>query len=458
MNDQLQTVENTAVLYSGAGEEGEPLDGAPAPRPGSAFFPPPPMSLEETALPASLIEQLILKTLYFAGELIGRDIADLLGLHFSVIAPLIELFRRRRLFEVKGSLGFGDVSAVFALSEAGRIRAREYLEENQYVGPAPVPLSEYGLSVRQQRFQTGWLTRQALCSTYSSMVLPPEVLTQLGPALNSGKSLLIYGQPGNGKTYLAHSITSLDSPPVFLPHAVECSGQIIRLFDPIYHLRVDAADSWRSEGYDGRWAHCRRPFIVTGGELTLAMLDLGYNAASKVYDAPLQMKANNGVYLIDDFGRQRATPAEIFNRWIVPMERGVDYLSFQNGLKVEVPFDALLIFSTNLNPASLGDEAFLRRIEYKMLMRNPSPEEFEKIFRQVCDQRRLKCADSLISRFLETHYLKIRKPMRRCHPRDIISHALDILLFEQLPMELTAELLDQAFHGCFVENSEDAAS
>ena len=205
---------------------------------------------------------------------------------------------------------------------------------------------------------------------------------------------------------------------------------------------------------DGRWMKCRRPFIVTGGELTLDMLDLNYNATSKVYDAPYQLKANNGIYLIDDFGRQRCTPAEVLNRWIVPMERRVDYLSFISGGKMTVPFEAFLVFSTNLKPHQLGDEAFLRRIQYKMLLRSPQEDEFERIFKGFCASRELECPDGLVDRFIAAHYQPSGKPFRRCHPRDVISHAIDLLHFEGLPYELTDDVLDRAFESCFLQEEE----
>ena len=212
-----------------------------------------------------------------------------------------------------------------------------------------------------------------------------DVLAQIGPAVNSNKSFLIYGQPGNGKTALAESLFRVETSPVYMPYAVECQGNIIQIYDPIYHQKIEDEKSLLSAlstelPYDGRWFKCNRPFIITGGELTLEMLDLSFNKHSKVYDAPFQLKANNGIYLIDDFGRQKANPAEILNRWIVPMEKHVDYLSFQAGGKMTVPFEAFLIFSTNLRPEQLGDEAFLRRIQYKMFLRSPKAPEFIQIF------------------------------------------------------------------------------
>ena len=233
---------------------------------------------------------------------------------------------------------------------------------------------------------------------------------------------------------------------------------IVQVFDPIYHQPInDGAERSAifEPTHDERWVKCRRPFIVTGGELTLDMLDLTYNATSKVYDAPYQLKANNGIYLIDDFGRQRCTPAEVLNRWIVPMERRVDYLTFRTGGKMTVPFEAFLIFSTNLKPAQLGDEAFLRRIQYKMLMRSPDESEFKQIFKSFCTSRELPCPAGLVDTFIAKYYRPTGKPFRRCHPRDVLSHAIDLIHFEKLPFQLTEELLDRAFESCFVQDVEE---
>src|ERR1700730_5470503 len=425
-----------------------------------AFIPPIPQNIGETGISEGSIEDLILKTLYSRGETIGRDLAAALGLKFSLIEPRVEFLKNQRHIQVKGSLGFGSVSAVFGLSEAGRTRVRECLEQNQYVGPAPVPIDQYITAVRAQRLKRGWLTLDALKKAYQGMIVSQEVLCQIGPAVNSGKSLRIYGQPGNGKTYLAEALCGVNDSPIYVPHAIEYQGNIIKVFDPVYHAQVDQggdlASSVTSEAsHDGRWVRCRRPFIVTGGELSISMLDLGYNSISKVYDAPFQLKANNGIYLIDDFGRQRSSPAELLNRWIVPMDRRVDYLSFHTGGKVEVPFDAFVIFSTNLQPHQLGDEAFLRRIQYKMLLKSPDREEFVQIFQTYCASQGLECSEDLVSCFIEKHYTVTGKRFRRCHPRDVISHAIDLIGFEQLPMELTETVLDRAFESCFVSSETD---
>jgi SpoVK/Ycf46/Vps4 family AAA+-type ATPase len=289
------------------------------------------------------------------------------------------------------------------------------------------------------------------------LVVERDILAQIGPAVNSHKSFLIYGLPGNGKSALAESLFRVESAPVFMPYAIECQGNIIQVFDPIYHQKIEEEESVLTtlssdHAYDHRWFRCKRPFIVTGGELTLDMLDLSYNKVSKVYDAPFQVKANNGIYLIDDFGRQKATPAEILNRWIVPMERRIDYLSFESGGKMTVPFEAFLIFSTNLRPDNLGDEAFLRRIQYKMFLRNPRGPEFIEIFERYALSRELQSPRELTQTFVDKHYGQAKRSFRRCHPRDVISHAIDIINFESLPWKLTEDILDRAFHSCFVEN------
>jgi len=423
----------------------------------SAVVPPVPETIEETGIPPSIIEQLILKYLYFRGELVGREIASLLGFQFSLIDEILENFKRQHFVAVKKSLGMGNISGVFMLTETGRNLAREFLENNQYAGPAPVPLYQYSEVVRRQKLRENWLSPELLVKAFKHLVVEADILAQIGPAVNASKSFLIYGQPGNGKTALAESLFRVETEAIYMPYAVECQGNIIQIYDPIYHQKIEDQESVLTAlrvnlPHDGRWFKCRRPFIITGGELTLDMLDLSYNKVSKVYDAPFQLKANNGIYLIDDFGRSKASPAEILNRWIVPMERHVDYLSFQAGGKMTVPFEAFLIFSTNLRPDQLGDEAFLRRIQYKMFLRSPKAPEFIQIFRRFCESRDLECPDGLVESFVQKHYITGGKRFRRCHPRDVVTHAVDIINFERRPSKLNQEILDRAFHSCFVEN------
>ena len=423
--------------------------------------PPEPESVEQTGLAESTLEHLIIKILYFRGDLYGQDLSNAIGLRFSVIQDIVEALKLRHHVQIKKSMGVGNVAALFALTETGRARAREHLESNQYSGPAPVPIEQYNSLVRQQRPREGWLTKEALAKAFKGMVLTERILQQIGPAISSANSLLLYGKPGDGKTFLIESLANLDTAPIFLPYAIECQGNIVQLYDPIYHQRVDADEEPSAmavsieRSYDRRWAKCKRPFIVSGGELSMDMLDLRYNRTSKIYEAPFQLKANNGIYLVDDFGRQRATPHEVLNRWIVPMERRVDYLSFMTGGKMTAPFETFLVFSTNLNPADLGDEAFLRRIQYKMLLRGPAENEFVRIFEAFCTARKLPFTRELITRFIDKHYRRTAKVFRRCHPRDVLSHALNLIHFEKLPFALTEELLDRAFESCFVEEHQD---
>jgi hypothetical protein len=425
----------------------------------ASVVPPVPETLEDTGLAASLLQQLALKILYSRGDMLGRELSEGLGLKFSLIESIIEFFKHQHFIQAKKSLGMGNSTVLFALTDTGRNAARECMEGNQYTGPAPVPLDQYSDLVRRQKRADGWLTPEALRHAYRRMVMTPRILAQIGPAVSSGNSFLIYGQPGNGKTFLAEALMNVDDSCVYVPYALDCQGTIVQVFDPLYHQPVEAAEelSVFSNGpqHDRRWIKCRRPFIVTGGELTLEMLDLSYNATSKIYDAPYQLKANNGIYLIDDFGRQQCTPAEVLNRWIVPMERRVDYLKFNSGGKITVPFEAFLIFSTNLNPEQLGDEAFLRRIQYKMLLRSPDEHEFATIFQRFCESKSLAHPEGLVARFVDKHYRKARRPFRRCHPRDVLSHAIDLIHFEKLPFELTDDLLDRAFESCFLEETGD---
>uniref|UniRef100_Q01XC8 ATPase with chaperone activity-like protein n=1 Tax=Solibacter usitatus (strain Ellin6076) TaxID=234267 RepID=Q01XC8_SOLUE len=428
------------------------------------YVPREPDCLQATGLAESTLEALILKILYFRGDLYGQELSTAIGLRFSVIEEIVEALKQAHHIQIKKSLGMGTIGSTLALTETGRARAREALEANQYAGPAPVPLGQYIEVVRAQRQPDGWLNKASLARAFRGMVMTENLLTQVGPAVSAANSLLVYGKPGDGKTFLIESLSKVDSAPVFVPHAIECQGNIVLVYDPIDHHRVEEEEEEgpavaiaREAPFDRRWVKCKRPFLMSGGELALDMLDLRYNGNSKVYDAPFQLKANNGIYLVDDFGRQRATPAELLNRWIVPMERRVDYLSFVSGGKMTTPFETFLVFSTNLNPADLGDEAFLRRLQYKIRLRGPAHNEFVRIFENACRERKLPCAPELLQGFLEKRYHQPGKAFRRCHPRDLLTHALNLIHFENLPYELTAEVLDQAFESCFLQGADDDA-
>lgn len=421
-----------------------------------------PESLDQTGLAATLLEQLVLKILYFRGDLYGQDLCQALGLKFSVIQDLLEALILQHHVQVKRSLGMGRIASLLTLTESGRNRARESLDTGQYSGTAPVPLAQYAEMVNRQRPRDGWLTKEALRQAFGGMVITERLLSQVGPAVSSANSLLLYGKPGDGKTFLVEQLNKLEASPVFVPYAIECQGNIIQVFDPIYHQVIEEEPPSVltiavERSHDRRWVKCKRPFIVSGGELSLDMLDLRHNRTSKIYEAPFQLKANNGIYLIDDFGRQRATPAEVLNRWIVPMERRVDYLNFLTGGKMTAPFETFLVFSTNLNPSSLGDEAFLRRIQYKMLLRGPSDGEFSEIFQRACTARKIPCAPGVLDRFLDKHFRRTGKPLRRCQPRDLLFHALNLIHFEKLPHVLNDEILDRAFESCFGEEEETPA-
>jgi len=432
------------------------------PLPSGPFTPKAARTIAETGLTSNLFEHLVFNILYSRGSMTGRNLANTLGVDFAVLEALLSDLKTRHAVEVKSSEGFGLASSLFALSEMGRKRAREYFDINQYVGPAPVPLGQYRSAVASQRLTKGWLTTDKLRAAYKDAVVEPEVLEQIGPAANSGRSLLIYGMPGNGKTYMAEALLNLLTEEIFIPYAVEHHGTITQVFDALYHKRsagegfVETLISTERR-YDGRWAKCQRPFLTSGGELRLDMLELRLNHGTKIYDAPFHLKANNGIYLIDDFGRQRVTPAELLNRWIVPMESRVDHLNLAAGGKLSMPFEMFLVFSTNLRPADLGDEAFLRRIQYKMFVRNPNPAEFRQLFQMYSSKQGLECPMPLLDKLISERYESERRPLRRCHPRDILLHVIDLIEFLRLPHLLTEDLLNRAFDSCFTVSEEDLA-
>jgi hypothetical protein len=416
--------------------------------------PPLPRTLEETGLTADLVEQLLVKTLY-GGEATGHTVAERMRLSFVILEPLIERIRAERLVEVRGATGSGSAAYRYALTEVGRDRARQYLDANQYVGAAPVPLAFYVAEMQRLAAARGYIDHGRLRQGFSHLVIGDSVLEQLGPAINAGKAVFLYGPPGNGKTVIAEGMGRSLGGDMYMPYAIEVDGHIITMFDPITHesLEGDAEPTSiiREAPRDRRWVRIRRPVVTVGGELTLDMLDLTFNPLVKFYEAPIQLKANGGVFLVDDFGRQRIRPQDLLNRWIVPLESRVDYLTLHTGKKFQVPFDVLIVFATNLNPASLADEAFLRRIPYKIAIGDPTVEEFTRIFELNCLRRDLRFHQVMVAYLQRRYYAPARRPFRACHPRDLLDQVAALCRYRGQSPTITRELLDRACEAYFVE-------
>jgi predicted ATPase with chaperone activity len=415
-----------------------------------------PHSLEATGLSFDLLEQLVLKTLHFAGELTGADLGRRLGLQFSAIQPVLEHVKQQHLVEVMGGGLLAGPSYRYRITDTGRQRALLFVEQSHYVGVAPVPFSQYEARMRAfgaaaPRAATQTRVREA----FGELVLSDRVLDQLGPAVNGGHSLFIYGEPGNGKTVIAQAIRNLLDGDLYIPHAIEANGQIIQVYDPVVHESLSWPDSGGSidtgQTPDMRWMRCRRPLVTVGGELTLPSLDLAYSALSGFYSAPVQMTANGGVLVIDDFGRQQASPSALLNRWITPLESRVDYLTLQTGHKLPMPFVLLVVFATNISPSDLVDEAFLRRIQYKVRAESPTVEQFKAIFERCCAQQGVFYDEALVDELLEREYRPRQMSLRGCHPRDLIGQALSIGEYMGQPGILTGSLLASAFQTYFVD-------
>jgi hypothetical protein len=417
----------------------------------------PPMTIAETGLHPDTLAQLMLKTL-IAGESSGTQLADSMRLPYSVLDAMVQHARVEKLIEVRGASGAGSAGYRYALTDLGRDRAMQFLDINRYVGPAPVPLNQYNAYVRASMAARPWVDRDRLAKGFENLIVSPTMYQKLGPAVNSGKSLFLYGAPGNGKTVVAEGIGRALGTDMHTPHAIDVDGQTITMFDPVSHVGTAAAGSAQSvvstAVYDRRWVQIRRPVVVVGGELTLEMLDLTFNPIAKFYEAPIQMKANGGVFVVDDFGRQRIPPRDLLNRWIVPLESRVDYLTLHTGRKFEVPFNVFIIFATNLKPESLADEAFLRRIPYKIRAQNPTVDEYTKIFELNCRKRDLPFDGVMVEYLQRTYYQPRKLQMRACHPRDLIEQIVDMCRYQQRDPLITRDLLDAACASYFLEESE----
>jgi predicted ATPase with chaperone activity len=423
-------------------------------------FPAPPQTLEESGLSLDLVLQLTLKSLHFAGELSGSDLSRRTGLEFHVIAPALELLKAQHQIAIVGGGFVGGASYRYRITDAGRTRATLFLETSHYVGAAPVPLAQYQayLNAYRQAAPRG-ATQERVRAAFSHLVISTQVLDQLGPAINAGHSMFVYGPPGNGKTVISQAIHNLLDGEIAIPHAIEVEGNIIRLFDPVNHEPVAVDENTESLATalsgDRRWVRCRRPMVMVGGELTLDALELSYNPTTGFYRAPVQAVANGGVLVIDDFGRQRCSPRDLLNRWIVPLESRVDFLTLQSGQKFELPFMTLIVFATNVRPAELVDEAFLRRIQYKIFAESPTVEDFKDIFASCCRALGATADPGLVDQLLLEYYRPRKIALRGCHPRDLIKQALSLASYLNRPPHLTRDLIEAACNSYFVNDREE---
>ena len=424
--------------------------------PRAAPVPPVPVTLADTGLTADKVEALIVKTLY-AGEMSGLQLSDSVRLPYPILEPIIERARGERLIEVRGAAGAGTAGYKYALTDLGRERARETMEVNQYTGPAPVPLEAYVAAMKQLASVRGFIDRERLHGGFAQLVISEHIFEQLGPAVNANKAIFLYGSPGNGKTVIGEGLGRAIGGDMYMPYALDVDGYIVTMYDPITHESLEtesAPSSIIAEAQrDRRWVRIKRPVVIVGGELTLGMLDLTFNQVSKFYEAPLQLKANGGVFLVDDFGRQRMRPEDLLNRWIVPLESRVDYLTLHTGKKFQIPFDVLTVFATNLDPLSLADEAFLRRIPYKIEIEDPTLQQFARIFEMVCDRRELKFHPVMVAYLHRRHYRPGSRPLRACQPRDLIEQVTSLCHYRGEEPRITRELLDAACAAYFVDDT-----
>ena len=414
------------------------------------YFPSEPRNWHEAGISESLVEELVSKFLLAVGETTIRSISSQVALPFPMIETLIARMKSEQL------LGYVDQAAmndyVCKLTELGRSRAKRYSDFCTYYGAAPVPYRDYVSSVNAQTIADQNPSEADLSAAFSDLLIDPAMMGKLGPAVNSGRGMFLYGFPGNGKTSIAERVTASFGKYIWIPRAISMDRDVVRLYDSMNHVAAEEEESKgliSSATQDGRWVRIERPTIVVGGELQMAHLELQYNSQTGISEAPVQMKSNCGTLVIDDFGRQQMTVDELLNRWIVPLEKRYDYLNTSNGKKVQVPFDQLVIFSTNLEPKDLVDDAFLRRIPYKIEVPNPSIENFVKLFEIMCRVMKFEFKPELIKYLLQTHYMPTNRPLRNCHPRDILLQVRNYSLYNKIPMVLTKESLDFACENYF---------
>ncbi len=443
-----------------------PTDEEASPVTGSHYSPRVPTKWEDLGLDLSFLFDLTLRMIFTRGQLTGAELAREMALPFAVLNPVLQGMRKQTLIDIVGQRGSsGDASFVYELKPPkGTAAVHEAMEKTSYVGPAPVPFADYVESVLAQTIKKMVVTRRSIRKAFEDLIITDSVLNEIGPAINSAQSIFFFGYPGNGKTSVAERITRLMGDAIYVPHAVEANGQIIKVFDPIQHTPLgDLPDTdnatettflKKAASHDQRYVRVKRPTIVVGGELTMSMLDLKYNPTSKFYEAPLQMKANGGIFMIDDFGRQQVRAMDLLNRWIVPLEKKYDYLNTVTGTKVEVPFDQILIFSTNLDPHQLADEAFLRRIKFKIEIRDPEESQFRMIWELVCRGKRIEYDERGVDYLIQKWYKPMNRPYRMCQPRDILDQMMSIAKYNMERINFSPDLIDAACSTYFISEEK----
>ena len=415
------------------------------------FVPRQPRTMRETGVPPALVEKIIMRFLFQVGLETGRKIAGQLRLPFRVIEPMLKQLRHDKHIDLAGTTSTGD--SEYVITEAGRDRARRYAEECTYFGAVPVSLEDYVASVSAQTIAGQVVTKEDLRRAFKGLIINEAMMDRLGPAINSGRGMFLFGEPGNGKTSIAERVTGAFGTNVWIPRAIAIEGEIMRIFDPGVHDAVEdqsqSAGLLDSMDVDRRWVQIRRPTVIAGGELTMDELEISLNPTSRICESPLQVKSNCGTLVIDDFGRQKMPVDMLLNRWIVPLEKRYDFLNMPNGKKIQIPFDQLIVFSTNLEPKDLVDGAFLRRIPYKIEVPDPSEAEFRDLFRIMCEKLNFAYDPAAIGYLVDTHYKAVNRPYRLCQPRDLLLQVRNYCVFQSVPLQLSARAFDAAVLNYF---------